>query len=134
MLYNIGSGTPYTPTGIYNEVTLANVNSSPSGPLNSRYGPWNSTMDIKATRGFQLGTTKFEGFVWVLNALDTENPIAVYTGTGSAFATGWLNTADGQQFLADTGAQGAALYNLAQNNPNLYSNPRLVRFGVRASF
>ena len=134
VLYNVGSGTPYTPTSIYNEVTLANVNSSPIGPLNSRTGPWSSTVDIKASRGFTLGTTKFDGFVWVLNALDAKNPFTVYTGTGSPNATGWLHTADGQTFLNDTGAQGAKLYDLAQNNPNIYSNPRLVRFGVRASF
>jgi len=134
VLYNIGSGTPYTPTSIYNEVTLANVNSSPVGPLNSRSGPWTSNMDLKATRGFELGGTKFEGFVWVLNVLDSRNAFNVYTGTGSPFSTGWLNTTDGQQFLADTGAEGQLRYDLAQNNPNLYSNPRLVRFGVRASF
>jgi hypothetical protein len=134
VLYNIGSGTPYTPTSVYNEVTLANVNSSPSGPLNSRYGPWTSNLDLKATRGFAVGGTKLEGFLWVLNALDTRNANAVYTGTGSPFTTGWLNSGDGQQFLADTGDEGLRRYRLAENNPNIYSNPRLVRFGIRASF
>ncbi len=135
VLYNVGSGTPYTPTGVYNEVTLANVNSSPIGPLNSRYGPWTSNLDMKATRGFHLGGTKFVASLLVLNVLDAKNATGVYTGTGSAFTTGWLNTEDGQSFVGNTTAKnGEALYNLAQNNPNIYSNPRLVRFGIRANF
>ncbi len=135
VLYNVGSGTPYTPTGVYNEVTLANVNSSPIGPLNSRYGPWTSNLDLKATRGFQLGGTKLEASLWVLNVLDADNANGVYTGTGSAFTTGWLNTEAGQSFINNTADRnGEALYNLAQNNPNIYSNPRLVRFGIRANF
>jgi hypothetical protein len=75
-----------------------------------------------------------EAYIWGLNLFDVRNPVAVYTGTGSANSTNWLSTDDGQAFLAQTGADGARLYDLAQNNPNLYSNPRLIRFGVRASF
>jgi hypothetical protein len=134
LLYNLGSGTPYTPTEIYNEITLANVNTQPSGPINSRYSPWSATLDLKATRGFQLGATKFEGFVWVLNALNAENAFNVYTGTGSPNTTGWLNTENGQAFLDGSGSEGQRLYSLAQNNPNIYSNPRLVRFGIRTNF
>ena len=137
VLFNVASGTPYTPTYVYNEVTLANVASQPSGPLNSRYGPWTSQIDLKVNRGFHLGALKVEGYVWVLNLLDTANPTQVYTSTGSGNTTGWLNTPDGQTFVqnaADKGKDGASLYNLAQDNPNNYSTPRLVRFGVRTSF
>ncbi|MEO5988382.1 MAG: TonB-dependent receptor, partial [Candidatus Eisenbacteria bacterium] len=135
LLYNVGSGTPYTPTGVYNEVTLANVNSSPIGPLNSRYGPWTSNLDLKASRGFNLGGTKLSASLLVLNVLNAKNANGVYTGTGSAFTTGWLNTEDGQSFISNTADKnGEALYNLSQNNPNIYSNPRLVRFGIRANF
>jgi hypothetical protein len=94
-------------------------------------------MDLKATRGFAFGSLNFEGFVWVLNVFDTRNPIAVFSSTGSANTTGWLDTQDGRAFL-DTaeanGEDGLGLYRLAENSPNLYANPRLVRFGLRASF
>lgn len=134
-LFNVASGTPYTPTKTYNEVTLAAVATEPSAPVNSRYGPWNVTLDIKASRGFVLGNLRVEGFVWGLNVLDNKNPIAVYTSTGSASTTNWLNTEDGRTYVANTaGKDGERLYNLAQNNPNLYANPRLVRFGLRTSF
>ena len=73
----------------------------------------------------------------MLNVLDTRNAVAVYGSSGSATSTGWLDTEDGQTYLqtaADAGQDGQFLYDLAQNNPNLYTNPRLVRFGFRTNF
>jgi len=67
--------------------------------------------------------------------LDAKNPVNVYTSTGSPSSTNWLNTDDGQTFIANTADKnGEQLYHLAENNPNLYTNPRLVRFGIRTSF
>ncbi len=134
LLYNIASGTPYTPATVFNEVTLAAVATQPTGPLNSRYGPWTSNLDLKATRGFGLAGLDFEAFVWVLNLLDARNPNTVYTSSGSPFTTGWLNTDDGQAFADANGQAAVDTYRLAENNPNLYSNPRLVRFGFRTNF
>lgn len=137
LLYNIASGTPYTPTQVFNELTLASVSTQPSGPLNSRYGPWTQTLDLKATRAFQLGASRFEGFVWVLNVFDTRNPVTVFTSTGSAESDGWLNTNDGQGYLqtaAGKGKDGEALYRLAESDPGMYANPRMVRFGISTSF
>jgi hypothetical protein len=137
VLFNVASGTPYTPTFTYDEVTLAAVAGVPSGPINSRFGPWTNNLDLKATKDFNMGGFGFEGFVWVLNVFDSRNPIAVYTSTGSAEATGFLNTEDGRTFVQTAeaaGKDGQGLYDLAQNSPNLYSNPRLVRLGLRANF
>jgi outer membrane receptor protein involved in Fe transport len=137
VLYNVASGTPYTPAKVFNEVTLAAVSSEPSGPINSRYGPWTSNLDLKATRGFDAMGLKFEAYVWVLNLLDTRNAIQVYGSSGSATSTGWLDTADGQTYLqtaAEAGRDGQLLYELAENNPNHFTNPRLVRFGLRTNF
>jgi len=137
VLYNVASGTPYTPTRVFNEVTLAAVSSRPDGPINSRYGPWTSDLDIKASRSFSLMGLNCEAYAWVLNVLDTRNSINVYGSTGSASSTGWLFTEDGQNYLATAaaaGRDGQMLYELAQNNPNFYSNPRLVRFGFRTNF
>src|SRR5262245_276967 len=133
VLYNVASGTPFTPTAVYDEVTLANVNSNPSGPLNSRYGPWTSTLDLKATKGFLFGNTKLDVFVWALNVFDSQNPIGVYTSTGSPTSTSYDQSGTGKTQIG-AAANGQAVYDLAENNPNLYSNPRLVRFGVRAAF
>ncbi len=137
LLYNIASGTPFTPTRLYNEVTLAAVASTPSSPLNSRYGPWTNQLDIKATRGFSLAGLGLEAYAWVLNAFDSRNPINVYTSSGSPFTTNWLESEEGRSFIQTAqanGKDGAAIYSLAENNPNLYATPRSVRFGLRASF
>lgn len=137
LLYNIASGTPYTPTQVYNEVTLAAVAAQPSGPLNSRYGPWTNQLDAKITRGFNLRGLGMEAYVWALNVLDAHNAISVYTSSGSPDVVGFLNTDEGQAFVQSANAagfDGAGFYNLAQNNPALFSIPRQVRFGLRASF
>ena len=117
--------------------TLAAVSGVPSGPLNSRYGPWTSNLDLKATKGFAFGGLDFEAFAWMLNAFNTKNPITVYQSTGSPETTGFLNTEDGQAYLdaaAAAGLNGEDLYRLSESNPNLYGNPRLIRFGLRANF
>jgi outer membrane receptor protein involved in Fe transport len=137
VLFNVASGTPFTPTQTFNEVTLAAVSNLPSGPLNSRYGPWTINFDVKASRGFQVGPFNLEAYAWVLNVFDNDNAIAVYSSSGSATTTNWLSTNEGQGYLdtaAARGIDGETLYRLAENNPNLFTNPRMVRLGLRGSF
>jgi len=134
VLLTAGSGTPYTPVEVYDEVTLAAVSTVPIGPTNSRYGPWTSSIDLKLDKGFKAGTMSIDAYVWVLNLMDKRNALAVYESSGSAQTTGWLDTEAGQTYLANNGAAGQATYDLAQTNPNLYGNPRLVRFGLRVGF
>ena len=128
---------PFTPTTIYDEVSLQNLAAEPSGSINSRFGPWTRTLDIKASQGFGFGAVRANAFVWVLNALDEKNAIAVYTGTGSALTTGFFDTTPGQevaQGLRDRGLDPNQVYSLALQNQNLFSNPRMVRFGLGLGF
>lgn len=139
VLINAGSGTPYTPTNTYNEVTLAAVASQPAGPINSRYGPWTFQVDAKLNRVFPVGRQRVEFYVWVLNLFNRENVYTVYTSTGSAETTNYLNTSEGQNFLATNadryGADGAlGRYHLAELDPGNFGVPRLVRFGARIDF
>ena len=137
VLYNIASGTPFTPTVIYDEVTLAAVSTQPTGPLNSIYGPWTQNVDFKVTKNFGFGGLDWGAYVWVLNAFDTQNAITVYSGTGSPFTTGYLNTPEGQDTsdkLQTQGINAQSSYALALQNQALFSNPRMVRFGLRLGF
>ncbi len=134
VLLTTASGTPYTPVEVYDEVTLAAVSTTPIGPTNSRYGPWTSTIDLKLDRGFAVGGMNLNAYIWVLNLLDRKNALAVFESSGSAASTNWLDTEAGQAFLAQTGSSGEATYDLAQSNPRLYGNPRLVRFGLGLGF
>ncbi len=137
VLFNVASGTPYTPTAPYNELTLANVSTVPIGPVNSRYGPWSTSLDLKVDRGFHLWNVDLSAYAWVLNAFDAHNAATVFTSTGSPETTGFLDTSEGQGAAADAASKGKdyeGLYNVAQNNPSFYTNPRLVRFGIRTQF
>lgn len=137
LLYNVASGTPFTPTNVYDEQTLAAVASQPEGPLNSRYGPWTQSLDLKATKAFPLAGLNLDAYVWLLNAFDTRNAITVYTGTGSPYTSGYLQTPEGQALAADLESKGidpVAAYNLALQGTNLFSTPRTIRFGVRMGF
>ena len=138
LLWNVASGTPYTQTEVYDEVGLASVAKQPVGPLNSRNAPWTQTIDFKAAKGFTLAGLDLSAYVWVLNLLDTENAIQVFTGTGSPNTTGFLDSPAGRE--ASTNLQRKyglpidAAYGEATQNQALFVNPRLVRFGLRMGF
>jgi outer membrane receptor protein involved in Fe transport len=134
VLMNAASGTPYTPTKIYNAVTLGATFPTPTGEINSQYGPWTFTVDAKAGKTIGLGPQNLELYVWVLNLFDRKNVYSVYTATGSAESTNYLDTDAGQKFLADNGPDAARRYHLAELNPDFFGNPRLVRFGAKLSF
>lgn len=132
VLLNASSGFPYTPTRIYNEVTLASVAAQPIGPLNSRYGPWTVQMDLKANKGINVGGQNLDVYVWVLNVFNKDNVRTVYTGTGNANTTNFLNTDEGQNTYDNAAAQSR--YRLAELAPTLHDVGRLVRFGAKVSF
>ena len=134
VLVNAASGTPYTPTYVYNEVTLAALSVQPIGEINSRYGPWTTSVDLKASKAFKLGQQNMDVYLWALNVFNTDNVSTVYTGTGSAETTNFLNTDEGRAFLEAGGPDAEQRYHLAERNPNLHLNPRLLRFGAKISF
>ncbi len=134
VLVNAASGTPYTPTKVYNAVTLAATFPTPTGEINSRYGPWTVSVDLKGGKTVNFGQQHVEFYVWVLNLFNHKNVTAVYTATGSAETTNYLNTAGGEKFLADNGPDAARRYHLAELNPDYFGIPRLIRFGAKLSF
>jgi outer membrane receptor protein involved in Fe transport len=138
VLWNIASGTPFTQTEIYDEVGLPSVAKQPVGSLNSRNAPWTQNVDLKASKGFTVAGLDVSAYLWVLNLLDTQNSISTYTGTGSPNTTGFLNTPPGQvagqDLQAKYGIPIGPAYDLAQQNQTLFTNPRLIRFGLRMGF
>ncbi len=133
-VFRAGSGTPYTPMTVYNEISLASVTPNPIGKVNSRTGPWTYRLDMKANKTFQIARLNWDVYLWVINIFDTENALDVYEGTGRADNTGWLSTPDGEAFADRYGADGVAKYNFKQANPSSYDTPRQVRLGLRLMF
>ncbi|HET9253135.1 MAG TPA: TonB-dependent receptor, partial [Candidatus Eisenbacteria bacterium] len=139
ILFNAGSGTPYTPVKVYNEITLFAVSGEPIGPLNSRYGPWTWTVDAKLSKSLSVYRQNLDLYLWVLNIFDRDNVNSVYGSSGSARTTNFLNSEPGQQYIADNSATyGEAgvreRYRLGELDPTRYGNPRMVRFGAKLSF
>jgi outer membrane receptor protein involved in Fe transport len=132
VLLNAGSGFPYTPTTVYNEVTLANVASQPIGPVNSRYGPWTTQVDLRANKGINLGGQNLDVYVLMLNVFNRDNIRTVYTGSGNAGTTNFLNTSEGQATYNTADSQ--RLFSLAERSPTLHDSGRLIRFGAKVSF
>jgi outer membrane receptor protein involved in Fe transport len=132
VLVNAGSGYPYTPTRIYNEVTLASVAAQPIGPINSRYGPWTIQMDLKANKDVNVAGQSLDFYVLVLNVFNRDNVRTVYSGTGSAETTDFLDTPEGQSTYSTADAQRQ--FRLAEQSPTLHDIGRLIRFGAKLSF
>ncbi|MBI5837606.1 MAG: TonB-dependent receptor [Candidatus Eisenbacteria bacterium] len=131
LLFNAQSGTPYTPVKIYDEVTQLSVANNVVGDLNSRYKPWNVTLDLKAHKTVKLRQgMSLELQLYVYNLLNRYNPNSVYLGTGDPYVTGFLNLESGQQL----GPDDRKIYEIAQRNPLNFDNPRMVRFGAVLGF
>ncbi len=133
-VFRAGSGTPYTPMEVYNEISLASVTPTPVGKINSRSGPWTYRFDIKANKSFEIARLSWDVYLWVLNVFDTDNAVDVYEGSGRPDNTGWLATAEGEQFVETYGQDGLDKYNFKQASPANYDTPRQVRMGLRLNF
>jgi outer membrane receptor protein involved in Fe transport len=137
VLYNLGSGLPYTPTTVYDEVALYKVARLPTGTPNGLTGPTTQTLDFKITKGFRFWGQTLGAYVWVLNAFNAANALNVYQGTGSPYTTGFLDTEAGRAMadrLRSEGIDPDHAYGLAQQRSDLFSFPRTVRFGLRMGF
>ena len=136
-----GSGFPYAPVAVYNEVTLGSISPKPVGAINSRRQPWQFRVDMKANREIPLGRFSLDIYLWVINLFDRKNVVDVYEGSGLPDVTGWLATPDGQAFIANNGSvvdssnlTGEQKYLLKQADPRNYDTPRQIRFGAKWSF
>jgi hypothetical protein len=89
-------------------------------------------MDLKANKGVNVAGQNLDVYVWVLNVFNRDNVRTVYTGTGSAETTNFLDTAEGQSTYGTADAQRQ--YRLAELSPTLHDIGRLVRFGAKLSF
>lgn len=141
LTFQTGSGFPYTPTEIWNEVSLTSNRGPNEGSVNSRYSTWRMQSDLKATKSFMLSGARLEFSLSVINVFNNENVLTVFQSTGMANSTGWLETKEGMEWrdlhseAGDrTGLNGEEKYHLRENDPNNYDVPRQVRAGLKLSF
>ncbi|MGH9878301.1 MAG: hypothetical protein ACRD5H_11740, partial [Nitrososphaerales archaeon] len=141
VLLQAASGLPYTPIEPVNEVTLGAFAPEPRDVRNSESGPWTTYVDLKFEKSLTFGKVSLAPYVWIKNLFDRDNAVAVWEFSGRPNSSGWLETPEGQQFVANydevddtSGLTGGEKFEIAQFNPQNYSNPRMIFFGMRASF
>ncbi|KAA3596691.1 MAG: TonB-dependent receptor [Calditrichaeota bacterium] len=133
--FNAGSGFPYTPVTPYNEVTILSVSEEPLGKINSEYGPWTYSLDVKFNKVFDLSSRlNLEAYIWVKNLLNTTNEVDIYHSSGSSGTTGYLNTPAGVNELNTNAEDFESIYKQAENNPTNFGQPRQVRMGLILNF
>jgi hypothetical protein len=135
VLYNLGSGTPYTNSIDDVEVFALNQAPLPTGTLDEQRGPFTQTLDFKITKGFRFWGSTLGAYAWVLNAFNAHNALSVQ-GTGQ-YAPGFLDTQVGRAVAAQLRSEGIDpdhAYALGTQQADRFSFPRTVRFGLRMDF
>jgi Carboxypeptidase regulatory-like domain/TonB dependent receptor-like, beta-barrel/TonB-dependent Receptor Plug Domain len=143
-----GSGTPYTKTSrIVTTQQTGAPNSPQEGQLNAARLPWSTTLDLKVDRTIDLKWGKGEDedkkeaslnvYIQVLNLMDADNVLGVYSATGNADDDGYLAAAEWQNLIAlaidETALRDLYTAKLA-SNPFNYSLPRRIRLGIQLNF
>ncbi|MBN1155394.1 TonB-dependent receptor [candidate division KSB1 bacterium] len=111
------SGLPYTPAIQSQETTFEN----------SGRKPFNSNVDFRFFKHFQLGHGSYTAFVKVYNLFDRTNEINVYDDTGRA----------GYSLVSQyVGERRAHVNSLAEwlRRPDFYSEPRKILIGLDVEF
>ncbi|MCK4462421.1 MAG: TonB-dependent receptor, partial [candidate division Zixibacteria bacterium] len=89
ILAQASSGSPYTPSQVYNEPTTGSVSPIPIDVRNSQNRPWTIRIDMKMQRGFEVGNYEIGPYLWIKNLLDRDNVLNVWEGTGKANTAGY---------------------------------------------
>jgi hypothetical protein len=138
LLWNIASGTPYTQTEIYDEVSLAGVAKQPVGPLNSRNAPWTQNIDVKASKDFSSRgrTSRPTSGCSTCSTRRTRSRCSREPGRRTRRASSIRPPVRRRRARCrpSFGLPIDPAYSLAQQNQTLFANPRLIRLGLRMGF
>jgi outer membrane receptor protein involved in Fe transport len=151
LIVRAGSGTPYTKRGAVNgsQVLIGNGqgNQPQSGQLNASRLPFATTVDFKIDRTFDVKFGKVkEGedrkeaslnvYFQILNLLNAQNILSVYSYTGNATDDGFLSFSNQQQYIeSQTDSQSYRdLYSAKMDNGARFALPRRIRLGIQLNF
>jgi len=105
----LGSGTPYTPSGALGRIPIADENSERK--------PTTHNVDIVAYKTFRFGKVRFSTILDIRNVFNQRNHLYVYSSTGRGDVALAPNTTD--DFIKD---------------PSNFSPPRNIRLGFEIRF
>ena len=138
LTFNGSSGTPYTKRSILDNVI--------TGQLNGSRLPWQFWMDAQIDKDIMLKLNKGDSknkryaylnvYLQVLNILNSQNIVGVYSTTGNPDDDGYLANPKNQSTInAYADPQSFRdLYSTSVNSPYNYSLPRRIRLGVSFNF
>lgn len=143
-----GSGVPYSRQSNIVPTQLGGGQPSLQGSINGARLPWEFSVDMMIYKNINLVFRKKEGknqdtktatlqlYLQIQNLLDIRNTINVYAATTSPTDDGYLTSPQFQPFInGQVDPQSFRdLYTLSMNNPQNYSMPRRVKFGVQLNF
>ena len=128
------SGRPYTATFIPSELG----GSGTRGAINGSRNPWNFTLNGQVEKNFIVaGKSRVNVYFRVSNILDRRNIIGVYSVTGRADDPGFLQSSFGRDQIEslEGGTRPVEAYVDSYQwrilNPDLFSLPRRMYFGIR---
>jgi len=141
LLFSFNSGRPYTRTLVQNtqphdgryDNDISNI---PVSAVNAERTPWVYRFDLKLDRTINLPlfNTSLNVYVWVLNLLNTENIMDVWTTTGLPDNTGYLQTTAGKEYWESLTPEERKYFKMREMDWNNYGIPRQIRLGVRLDF
>lgn len=155
MLFRFSSGHPFTrSTGGIGQRSVDQGpllvdsdprNRSPLEPINSSSTPWTNQLDLRLSKGFDLGPASAQAYIYVQNLLNRANVLNVYNRTGSAEQDGFLsNPSLSEDFVANQGPEFVEYYqqiNLDNRShyreswgQELLGEPRQVRIGISVTY
>ena len=140
LVAKVGSGLPNTPFQIFNDATLFPFAPIQIDTRNSRRSDWTYAVDFRLEKTFRRGNIQITPYVSANNIFDRANVSDVWNGTGEPNSTGWLTTPEGETFVQAnstpdrTGLTGEEKYQIKEQLPINYWNPRQYYFGLRVSF
>ena len=141
LAFNANSGRPYTLKEIPGGIGTSFTDRITDGSINGARMDWSFRIDLKFDRDFVIGKKtknpiRLNVYLRIQNLLNTQNPLAVYSVTGSSTDDGFLSTAGspGPGFAASQPDAYEILYDLLMSNPYNISRPRRIYLGLRFSF
>lgn len=141
LAFNVNSGRPYTRKEIPGGIGTSFNDRITNGSINGARMEWGFRIDLKLDRDIVIAKKSSNPinvnvYVRIQNLLNTQNPLAVYSTTGSSTDDGFLTTAGspGPGFASSQALSYEMLYNLRMNNPYNISRPRRIFIGLKFQF
>ena len=147
LIFSAGSGTPFSKQSNITQEAASGINdrSILEGSLYGSRLPWSYRISTRFNKQFEIKWEKENGnmkkiglnvYVQIQNLLNTQNIISVYRATGNPDDDGYLSAAGSQSEIntKNNPSSFINLYEMAVNNPNNYSMPRMARLGITLDF